>query len=190
MNSVARKWCGVHVLAAAVAMLSISAVAQMIPGSEAAPQPLEAAAPATDATAASEAELPTADSQATVTEEQAAGESIEDATGVDKADSMRDPFWPIGWKPAPMETISGAKPEARPKGPIRWDEATKMLELTALMKLSDDQYVATLKGIGTVEAGDTISVNYGGLTYRWEVRSITDRGIAPRRLGVATQRGN
>lgn len=105
---------------------------------------------------------------------------------------LRDPFWPIGWTPPSAgEAAEASGPvEQRPKGPVRWDEAARQLEVTALTQLPTGGYVAVLKGLGVFEKGDTISVNYGGLTYRWEVQSITSEGIVPKRLNAIPQRGN
>ena len=103
---------------------------------------------------------------------------------------LRDPFWPLGWTPPPVETFVDTRPEARPKGPVRWDEATRMLELTALTQLPSGKYLAVLKGIGVVETGDKIAVKFGGLIYRWEITSITSEGIVPQRIGVSAPKGN
>ncbi|MCE9614998.1 MAG: hypothetical protein K8T26_12020 [Lentisphaerae bacterium] len=103
---------------------------------------------------------------------------------------LRDPFWPIGWTPPPVEDTRNSQPTTQLKGPVRWEEATRMLEPTALTQLPSGQYLAVLKGIGVVEVGDNVAVKYGGLVYRWEIKSITSEGIVPQRLGVSAPRGN
>ncbi|MDA0577214.1 MAG: hypothetical protein O3B24_03850 [Verrucomicrobia bacterium] len=115
----------------------------------------------------------------------------EPATTADlNIDGLRDPFWPSGWKPPPVSQTTSVATKTAPRSPIRWEEATRLLVLTSLAQLPDGGYLATLKGIGVIETGDKISVNYSGLTYHWEVLSISEKGIAPRRLGVTSQRGS
>ena len=101
---------------------------------------------------------------------------------------LRDPFWPVGWVPPKMERVTFKSP-ALPQQPVRWEEVARKLEVSALSQLPDGRHIAVLKNIGLVEAGDTISVNYGGLTYRWEVRAVTAAGIQTKRVGVSAQRG-
>lgn len=103
---------------------------------------------------------------------------------------VRDPFWPIGWSPPPPEASDDPAELNRPNGPIRWEEATRRLSVTGLTHLSGGRYIATIKNVGVVEAGDRISLEFEGLIYQWEVQTITDKGIVPRRLGISAQRGN
>ena len=100
-------------------------------------------------------------------------------------EALRDPFWPVGWKPAPIDATA---PE-NPKGPIRWNEAARKLEVTALSRGADGRYFAIVKDIGVVEKGDTLSVEHEGLLYRWRVKDITSRGIVPERMTATNQRG-
>lgn len=178
----------------ALVVLVTRVLGQTNPGEAATPPP-DNVTPATDVVAVAT----TADTEATSSNSQpteavaiAATESTNSAAGSEPnlgdLESRRDPFWPIGWKPVPAGTVQDVASDVHPKGPIRWDEASKLLEMTALTALPNGQHVAVLKGIGVVEAGDKVSVNYGGLTYRWQVRSITDEGIIPVRLGVTAQR--
>lgn len=100
--------------------------------------------------------------------------------------AFRDPFWPVGWTPPKASPVPRV---TRSASPIRWDDATRMLEVTAMTQNSAGAYVAILRGIGVVEVGDTVSVTLGDLVYRWEVREITNKGIVPRRLGVTALKG-
>ncbi|MDA0991001.1 MAG: hypothetical protein O3A51_09645 [Verrucomicrobia bacterium] len=97
----------------------------------------------------------------------------------------RDPLWPIGWKPAPVQTVY----DASPKSPIRWKEASRKIELSALSKSADGTYFVIVKGIGVVEQGDVIAIALDGLTYRWTVKEINERGLVPVRLNVTNQQG-
>lgn len=94
----------------------------------------------------------------------------------------RDPFWPVGWKPPVPGKVSA---NATVKDvPIKWDEARALLQLTGLSKSPNGNYLAILKGIGVVEEGETVSVNFMGLNYKWKITSVTSKGIVPERMGV------
>ncbi|MBM4144017.1 MAG: hypothetical protein FJ225_10570 [Lentisphaerae bacterium] len=66
---------------------------------------------------------------------------------------------------------------------IKWDEAAKQLRVTGVFR-KGDKHLAVVKGVGVVETGDVVAVQYGDLTYRWVVKSIDARGIVPARLDV------
>jgi hypothetical protein len=145
-------------------------------------------APAPDQPAAApDASASAADTPApTDTDPHAAGAPA-DGTASPAGAVERDPFWPVGWVPPP-EKASSLPADFAPKSPIRWQDAIRQLEVTALTELPGGGYVAIMKGIGVVERGDTIAVNLSGLTYRWKVESITSEGIVPERIGVTAQR--
>jgi len=108
----------------------------------------------------------------------------------DPLDQLRDPFWPIGWTPPPVDTAATAanNDAARPKGPIRWEEATKRLSLRGLTELPNGKFVASIAGVGVVEEGDRITLEFEGLNYHWRVQSISRAGIVPKRLGVSARK--
>jgi len=94
---------------------------------------------------------------------------------------LRDPFWPIGWAPANFGQLDvGESGEALTK----WEEARRLLQVSGLSRNARGKYVAIIKGVGVVEEGDTVSVTYGDLTYKWRIRAITSRGIEPERIGA------
>jgi len=96
--------------------------------------------------------------------------------------ALRDPFWPVGWKP-PTFGRDGSGDEDR-SGLIRWDEATRLLHVNGLSRKAGGGYVAFLADIGIVEESQVVSVQYRGLTYRWRIKRITAEGIVPQRIGV------
>jgi len=126
------------------------------------------------------AEAPRAEPAAPAAEPTAPAEAV---SAVSESESLRDPFWPVGWKPAPVVAEPDRPQVVRPVRVIAWDEAAKKLKLSGISK-SAGVYLAVLQGIGVVEKGDVISIEHGELTYRWIVRSITSKGIVPERLAV------
>ena len=98
-------------------------------------------------------------------------------------ETLRDPFWPVGWEPPPKVAPTPGVVH-QPKSPIRWDEARKHIRITGLSKTSDGDYFAILKKIGVVEAGDVVAVTLDDLVYRWRVTKITNKGIVPEKIGV------
>jgi hypothetical protein len=94
----------------------------------------------------------------------------------------RDPFWPIGWLPP---RVDPTKAEVTPPGEVtHWDEARKLLQVTGMSRGKDGKYLAILKGVGVVEEGNTVSINYMGQAYKWKIKSITSKGIVPEKAGV------
>ena len=99
---------------------------------------------------------------------------------------VRDPFWPTGWAPPSFGQI-GINDDDH--GALaKWAEARKLLQVTGLSRGPDGKYLAILKGIGVVQEGDTVPVNYGDLTYRWKIRSIGGDGIVPEKAGASPRK--
>jgi len=96
---------------------------------------------------------------------------------------LRDPFWPIGWRPADLGRVSKLDGTDQ-SGLIKWRQAARKLKLSGISKAKGGKFLAVLKGAGVIEEGDTISVNHNGLTYKWVVRSITAEGMVPEKVGV------
>jgi hypothetical protein len=99
--------------------------------------------------------------------------------------AIRDPFWPIGWEPPPLNT---GPVDVTPKSPIQWEDAKNTIRVTALSKTVNGDYVAILKGVGLVEKGDVISISHKGLMYRWTVSDVTALGVKTTQLDVAAIR--
>ncbi|NQT92128.1 MAG: hypothetical protein HQ559_05150 [Lentisphaerae bacterium] len=98
----------------------------------------------------------------------------------------RDPFWPVGWVPPDFGmSDDAAAPKLQPAS--RWKQALRLLKVTGITE-GTDEYIAVIKGIGVVEEGDVIAVNYQGLIYKWIVRSINGKGIVPERLSISRAR--
>jgi len=114
--------------------------------------------------------------------DEASGPSAE-ATGTNAVLTLtRDPFWPVGWEPPRLGRVTTNAPVKDVL--TKWDKARAILQVTGLSKSADGKYFAILKGIGVVEEGDTVSVNYMGLIYKWKITSVTSKGIVPERIGV------
>ena len=114
--------------------------------------------------------------------EDASGPSTETAGTNAVVTLTRDPFWPIGWEPPRLGRMTTNAPVKDVL--TKWDKARAILQVTGLSKSPDGKYLAILKGIGVVEEGDTVSVNYMGLNYKWKITSVTSKGIVPERIGV------
>lgn len=98
------------------------------------------------------------------------------------AGMLRDPFWPVGWQPP--EFNANSESDSRDIGELmKWREASKKIIVTALSNTKHG-FVAILKNIGVVCPGDTISVDYNGLTYKWKITDITQEGINIEEIGV------
>jgi hypothetical protein len=97
----------------------------------------------------------------------------------------RDPFWPVGWTPPKLGPVAAGTPTSAPvKDITHWDDARKLIQVTGMSRTKDGKYLAILKGIGVAEEGDTVSITYMGLVYRWKIKSITSKGLVPERIGV------
>jgi hypothetical protein len=101
--------------------------------------------------------------------------------------ALRDPFWVVGWQPP---TFGLAIPTAdNDQGGIRkWQNALRRIEISGLIRTADGSYLANVKGVGVVETGDLIWVDYDAMTYKWRVRAITKKGIVPERVSVTPSR--
>jgi hypothetical protein len=102
----------------------------------------------------------------------------------------RDPFWPVGWTPPPVVTNEPAAqeaPAAEPEEkeiPIEWEKAVVHLVGTGVSKTPDGRVFGLLKGIGIVEIGDEVALDYNGLRYVWRIVEIRRDGIVPERVRV------
>ena len=89
----------------------------------------------------------------------------------------RDPFWPVGY--IPKETA--AKPKkiepkrVVPSGRYEWGLAMKKLLISGVSSKGKNEFFAVVNG-KVKSVGDTISVDYEGITYTWAVESIKPPG--------------
>jgi hypothetical protein len=97
------------------------------------------------------------------------------ATG---SNQLRDPFWPVGWSPQVAEEQEKQQEQEKKEAttaPPKWDLAIKQLIVKGVVR-TGDAYVAMV-GDQIVREKERVSVNFQGKRYRWEVRSITRRGV-------------
>lgn len=112
------------------------------------------------------------------------------ACGQDAAPGqVRDPFWPVGYvprkpvRPVQVEPIASKAviPESA-RLPV-WEEARKLLDIKGISLIGRDRvsghrkYLAMVTG-KFVEEGDTVSVLFDGLVYRWKITGISEEGVA------------
>lgn len=103
------------------------------------------------------------------------------------AQTLRDPFWPIGYKPKAPEPKVKADDKTGPEiieQRIKWPN----LKLKGITKALDGSYIAILEGIGIVEAGDVIRMRQNNLIYRWKINAITEKGVSHTQLDVRRAR--
>jgi hypothetical protein len=115
-------------------------------------------------------------------------ETAEATNRIEEADALllglRDPFWPVGYEPAPPEPeLTGeesqqAKIETEIKKKIQWPA----LQLKGITKAGEDRYMAIIKGVGLVEGGQTVSMRRGDMLYSWLIDKVTAEGVEFTRL--------
>lgn len=114
---------------------------------------------------------------------------------------LRDPFIPAGITPKhapqsveqPVQRIPDTTPfltpasttnaagTATPPPEIRWPAPPK---ITALAKKPGGGYMAIMEGVGPVEEGTTVRKRVDRLTFIWKVESITEKGVALKKMDV------
>ena len=99
-------------------------------------------------------------------------------------DTLRDPFWPIGWTPPKITVTDEGPVVVQPRAPVRWNDARKRLQISGLSRMPDGRYLAILKGIGVVEEADVVAVTLVDFVYKWRITSITEKGFVPEQIGV------
>lgn len=115
---------------------------------------------------------------AVVAEDETPGTDANKKTAVPD-DQLRDPFWPIAWQPKDWgRTDDNQKLE----GLKRWESAIKEIKLSGISKDKSGNFFVVVRGQGVKETGDIITADYGGLTYTWVIRKITEKGIVPEQL--------
>ena len=91
---------------------------------------------------------------------------------------MRDPFWPIGYRPKSRESKN--EPDFSSTAQMKWPA----LKVKGLTKGVSGNYIAILENIGVVEAGDIIRIEQNGVIYRWKINAVTKKGVSSTRLDV------
>jgi hypothetical protein len=111
--------------------------------------------------------------------------------------SERDPFWPIGYTPAPavvpftpaeqpvvLEPVAPPKPLLPTEKPVsdsEWAQARKALTITGFTKSTrpDTQEIRILALINrqTYTAGDTLTFVHDEIRFQWRVVDVTEKDI-------------
>ena len=104
---------------------------------------------------------------------------IESATETNTV--LRDPFWPAGYTPPPVQARGEREPPSAIVAPPvaaepRWDEALKTVAVQGIMKTRRG-YVAMVNG-EVVGTNDTVSVRFEGREYRWKVAAVEQQGVS------------
>ncbi len=118
------------------------------------------------------------------------GDSRQGGNGIDVRseafNTLRDPFWPVGYKPASesekIEHIKIADLKARISWPV--------LPLRGITHAGGKRYVAFIEGVGLVEAGDIVVIEQDSLIYRWMIDNVSSRGVTSTPLDVTEKVGN
>ncbi len=98
--------------------------------------------------------------------------------------TLRNPFWPVRYKPASeAEKIESSK-IADLKAKISWPA----LPLRGLTHAGGKNYIAIIEGVGLVEAGDIVVIEQDTLIYRWMIDRVTGAGVSSTRLDVTEKR--
>lgn len=110
--------------------------------------------------------------------------------GAAEIEVLRDPFWPVGYSPAPPEpeVVEEEEKEEEEDIPPVKPEKWPVLRVRGISKSGDGSRLAIIDKVGIVEEGDIVSFKHDDLVYQWQVTRITAEGISQKRLGV--QRAN
>lgn len=100
----------------------------------------------------------------------------------------RDPFWPVGYRPKPVltdaqEMDTPLLDEPQDTRPPAWEDASKRLAVTGIMRDTQGGFVGIVNGALVVE-GDEVAVTIEGRMYRFLVRTINEQGISFTRASV------
>jgi hypothetical protein len=91
-------------------------------------------------------------------------------------ESLRDPFWPIGWHPVTEEETEGDQ-QTRKQTKINWPR----LRLKGTTEGTTNKF-AILRGFGLVEEGSRISVTRDDVRYTWKIDEVKKGSINVRKL--------
>jgi len=97
---------------------------------------------------------------------------------------LRDPFWPVGYEPPPPEPefneeeAEQARAEREIEKKIQWPA----LHLKGITRAGRNRYMAIIKGVGLVEADQTVSMRQGDMLYSWLIEKVTAKGVMVTRL--------
>jgi hypothetical protein len=105
------------------------------------------------------------------------------AIGAD-AEPKRDPFWPIGFRPAaPVGTAPGAVGAVIGQPQLVWPD----IPVQGRSRGDDGRYFVLIRSIGVVSAGEEIAFQRGEYWFHWRIEEIDESGMRSVRLGVTTE---
>lgn len=120
----------------------------------------------------------------------ASGAPIPAATGIDlqgvEFRALRDPFWPVGYKPVSESEKIEISKIADLKAKISWPA----LPLRGVTHSGGKNFIAMIEGVGLVEAGDLVVIEQDSLIYRWRIDKVTSAGVSSTRLDVTEKMDN
>jgi len=91
---------------------------------------------------------------------------------------LRDPFWPVGYKPTWMqdrEEDTRQQVLAGKNGKSDWNAAMNQVVINGVSSRSGNEYVAVINN-EVKRIGESVSLWHGGISYTWLVESITPPG--------------
>jgi hypothetical protein len=94
--------------------------------------------------------------------------------------NLRDPFWPVSYKPASESQKIEDTKIADLKAKISWPP----LPLRGVTHAGGRNYIAIIEGVGLVEAGDFVEIVQDSLIYRWRIDKVSGTGVSSTRLDV------
>ena len=92
-------------------------------------------------------------------------------------DVLRDPFWPVGYEPAPPEVISEGDEDIPPEKALENVIDWPALQLRGLTRATDGSYLALIHGLGWVEKGDTVKCVNKKIMYKWLISDVGEGGV-------------
>ncbi len=104
----------------------------------------------------------------------------------DAFNNLRDPFWPVGFKPASEEEQKERMRIDALQSRIKWPD----LKLRGITHASGKTYIAVIENIGLVEPGDIVAIKRDRMIYRWRISRISPEGITSTRLDATEEDNN
>ena len=94
-------------------------------------------------------------------------------------DTLRDPFWPIGYVPPKALADGGPSATDAPPEPElpnrKWEQAQKALSIKGIIK-SGGTYLANINN-QILGANDKVSIFFDSQKYVWKITSITAKSV-------------
>ena len=99
-------------------------------------------------------------------------------------DVLRDPFWPVGYVPAPPEPDISEAEVAKIEAALETKAKTKWpaLHLKGITRASRGRYMAIIESVGLIETGQTVTMQRDGLLYTWMIDEVSAKGVRFTRL--------